>query len=159
MLKELLEQALFGAQAHNAVDCIWRTVRCGVKMPNLKLTEKSDADHLNAAKNQDSSYYEHRTMKIHDVLACNHLQDKQPDGNPGTGKDTERADGAKEVQWARHVLQQEPNCKEVEEDAECPRDAIMTFAGIARGIRDRNLTNTRSIPGSQRRDEAMHLSI
>ena len=82
---KLLSQALFGAQAQDAVDRVGCAVRGGVEVPHLKLAEQTDAHHLNSGKNEDAGDDEDGAVKRHDVLAGDDLEDQEPDGHAGAG--------------------------------------------------------------------------
>ncbi len=66
---------------------------------------------------------------------------------------------AEEMQRTRHVLQQEANRDQVEEDAEGARNAIMRLATLAVDVADRNLADGRAVGRSQRRNEAVQLAV
>ncbi len=121
-------------------------MRSGVKVPNLQLSKKANADHLNSCEDQDARDHEERTVEVHDRLPGKQLEDEQPDRESRTRESTQRADGSKKVQRTRHVLQQEPDCEQVKEDPEGAGDTVVALAKLATWIGDGNLTDTGSVP-------------
>ena len=51
-----------------------------MEVAHLKFAQKTDAHHLNSSEDQDAGDYEDGTVDIHDVLAGDELEDKQPGG-------------------------------------------------------------------------------
>ena len=57
------------------------------------------------------------------------------------GEDAQRAEAAEEVQRPAHVLEQEANGQQVEEDAEGAADAVVALAALAVHVPDGNLAD------------------
>src|SRR5271168_5069966 len=87
------------------------------------------------------------------------LQPGQHQGNRAAEKNAERTKRSEEMERTGHVLQQKADGQKVEKDAHSARNPIVGFSPLPVHILNRNFTNTGAIPGSQRRDKTMHLTI
>ncbi len=128
-------------------------------MPDLQFAQQANGKHLNARQNQNARDHEKRSMRVHHVLMGKDFEAGKHQRNAAAEKNAERAKGAEEMQRTRHVLQQEANGQQVEEDTHGARNTIVRLAPLAVHIPDRNLADAGAIPGGERRDEAMHLAI
>src|SRR5580658_11184650 len=63
------------------------------------------------------------------------------------------------MQRARHVLEQEADREEIEEDAEGAAEAVVALAVLARGVRDGHFADGRAVPAGEGGDEAVHLAV
>ena len=156
---ELLHETLFRTEAEDAFYSIGCAVGSGVEVANLKLAQQTDAHHLDSGKDQDACDKKDRAVKLHDVLAGENLKDKQPGSQAGAGQHAERSNGSEEVERAGHVAEEEADGKKIEEDTEGAGDAVVALAKLAGWIRDGNLADAGAVPGGQRRNEAVHLSV
>src|SRR5215469_2684035 len=134
-------------------------MRGGMEVTHLQLAQQTDPDHLNSGEDEDAGNDEYGTVKLHDVLASDDLQDQQPHREEETRNNAKRTDGAEEVQGPRHVLQQEANGEEVEEDPKGAGDTVVALTGVPRRVRDGNLADAGAVPGGKSRDEAVHLAV
>jgi hypothetical protein len=155
----LLDEALFGAQAQDAVYRVGCAVGGGVEVSHLKLAEQTDAHHLDSGQDEHACDDEERPVERHDVLVGNDLENEQPRGHAEASHHAERSDGPEEVQRARHITQQEADGEEVEEDAEGAGDAVVALAKLAGGIRDGNLADAGAVPGGEGGNETVHLAV
>src|SRR5437879_656939 len=64
-----------------------------------------------------------------------------------------------EMKRTRKIPQQETNRNQVEKYAERPRNSVMGIAPLAVHVANGHFYNRRPVPGSQRRNEAVQLTI
>ena len=128
-------------------------------MPHLKLSEQTDSHDLYACENEDPGDHEERAVKRHDVLAGYDLEDQEPRSHAHACEHAEGAEGAEEVQRARHVTEQEADGEQIKEDAEGAGDAVVRLPCCAGGVGDGNLADAGAVPGGQGGNEAVHLSV
>src|ERR1700678_2517111 len=83
----------------------------------------------------------------------------QPRNNSAAAKHAEHTQGAKEMQRARKIAQQEANGDEIEENAEGAGDAVMRHAALAVYVADRNFANGSAIPRRERRNKPVQLAV
>jgi len=128
-------QRLFAAEAQHAVDGVGGAAVAGVEVADLKLAEQADAHHLDAAEDEHDGDEEERGVIAEDIGVGGELERCQRGGDEAAGEHAGRADGTEEVQRTRHVLQQETNRQQIEEDAEGAGDAVVALAIVKNWLR------------------------
>ena len=128
-------------------------------MAHLELAEEADTEHLDAGKDEDAGDDEHGTVLVEDGAVGEQLEDHEPEGDCAAGEDARGTDDAEEVQRTRHVLEQEADGEEIEEDADGAGDAVVALAGDALGVGDGDLADGGAVPGGEGGDEAVHFAV
>src|ERR1035438_2887293 len=131
-----------------------------VILTDQQFTEQPNCQHLNASYDQHTANHKQRSMLIHDIgMRLKNLHPQQHRRDQAAHHDAQHTEPAKKVHWTAHVSEKEPNCHEIEEDAERPSDSIVAPAPLTVHIPDGNFADRCAIPTGQRRDEPVHLPV
>src|SRR5438132_10643561 len=84
---------------------------------------------------------------------------QQPARDSRTGENAQHPNRTEEMKRTRKIPQQETNRNQVEKYAECPRNSVVRIAALTVHIANRHFYNRRPVPGSQRRNKAVQLTI
>src|ERR1700737_50947 len=87
------------------------------------------------------------------------LFNRQPAADARSGQNAEHTERAEEMQRTGQIARQETNGDEIKKDAESAGEPVMRNAALAVCVLDGHLADGSSMPGGQRGDKAVQLSI
>src|SRR5260370_1108374 len=134
----------------------WRTqhVRDGVgyaaggllEISDLEVAQKTQGQHLPAKHDQDCGKYQKWAVFSHHRLVMEQLREHQPECGPQSTQQGKDADAAKQVQRAKHVLEQKADSDQIKKHSEGSRDSVVRVALGPDYVLHRYLANGSHIP-------------
>src|SRR5437868_8804394 len=145
--------------AHDLLDRINRfALRFEVSSAD-HFSKQAGADQLNPGKKKNHAEYNHRPVLRKEIRSQHDLLHYQPQTDERARGHAHQTQRAKKMERPCHILDQEANRQEIKQNANGSRKAVMRLPARTHDIANRNFGYGGSIPGRQRRYEAMHLAI
>ena len=145
-LRLFRDAVLFVLRAQNTVDRIRGAAAGFVVMADLHFAEQADGEQVQTAEQQPQSQHHERTVRSHHMHVAQEFFYPKPQDDAGAPEEAEHAEGSKEVQRAREIAQQEADGKQIEEDAEGARDAVVRSPAFAVHVANRDFADGRAVP-------------
>src|SRR5260370_22345005 len=143
----LVDRLFLALRSQHMGDSIRNAARRLLEVSHLKVTQKSQCQHLPAEYDQHGGKNQKWTVVAHDRGMMDDLVKHQPKSDSQTADQRNHAYAAKQVQRTIHILQQEADSDQIKKNAEGARDAVVRRARGTHDILDGDLADGSAVPG------------
>src|SRR5260370_3045144 len=117
-----------------------------LEISDLEVAQKTQGQHLPAKHDQDCGKYQKWAVFSHHRLVMEQLREHQPECGPQSTQQGKDADAAKQVQRAKHVLEQKADSDQIKKHSEGSRDSVVRGALGPHDVVAGDLANGSHIP-------------